>query len=90
MILMTIRFGSNCFVMAYNIGNFLRRLALPKSINNWSLRTMREKLVKIGAKVVSHARYVKFQMAEILVSKSLLHEILERIHRLKPVSIGYD
>jgi hypothetical protein len=40
------------FVMAYNIGNFLRRLALPNQIKDWSLRTMREKLVKIGAKVV--------------------------------------
>jgi hypothetical protein len=78
------------FAMAYNIGNFLRRLALPKSIKDWSLRTMREKLVKIGAKVVSHARYVTFQMAEVLVSKSLFHEILERIHLLKPVQIGYD
>jgi len=77
------------FCMAYNIGNFLRRLALPKSINDWSLRTMREKLVKIGAKVVSHARYVTFQMAEVLVSKRLFQEILERIHRLKPVSNGY-
>jgi hypothetical protein len=72
------------FALAYNIGNFLRRLALPKSINDWSLRTMREKLVKIGAKVVSHARYVTFQMAEVLVSRSLFHEILERIKRLKP------
>ncbi len=78
------------FAMAYNIGNFLRRLALPKSIKDWSLRTMREKLVKIGAKVVSHARYVTFQMAEVLVSKRLFQEILERIHRLKPVPIGHD
>jgi hypothetical protein len=78
------------FAMAYNIGNFLRRLALPKAINDWSLRTMREKLVKIGAKVVSHARYVTFQMAEVLVSKSLFREILEKIHHLKPVPIGYD
>ena len=76
------------FCMAYNIGNFLRRLALPRSINDWSLRTMREKLVKIGAKVVSHARYVTFQMAEVLVSKSLFYEILERIKHLKPVPIG--
>jgi len=74
--------------MAYNIGNFLLRLALPKFINDWSLRTMREKLVKTGAKVVSHARYVTFQMAEVLVSRSLFHAILERIHRLKPVPIG--
>jgi len=76
------------FAMAYNIGNFLRRLALPKQIKDWSLRTMREKLVKIGAKVVSHARYVTFQMAEVLVSRSLFHEILERIKRLKPIPIG--
>ena len=75
------------FAMAYNIGNFLRRLALPKSIKDWSLRTMREKLVKIGAKVVSHARYVTFQLAEVLVSRSLFREILERIHRLEPVPI---
>jgi hypothetical protein len=68
---------------------FLRRLALPKSIKDWSLRAMREKLVKIGAKVVNHARYVTFQMAEVLVSKRLFQEILERIHRLKPVPIGY-
>jgi len=77
------------FAMAYNIGNFLRRLALPKKIKDWSLRTMREKLVKIGAKIVGHAGYVTFQMAEVLVSKSLFHEILERIRRLKPVPIGY-
>ena len=75
------------FALAYNVGNFLRRLALPKSIKDWSLRTMREKLVKIGAKVVSHARYVTFQLAEVLVSRSLFCEILERIHRLKPVPI---
>jgi hypothetical protein len=51
---------------------------------------MREKLVKIGAKVVSHSRYVIFQMAEVLVSKSLFYDILERIGRLKSVPIGYD
>jgi hypothetical protein len=75
------------FALAYNVGNFLRRLALPKSIKDWSLRTMRERLVKIGAKVVKHARYVTFQLAEVLVSRSLFREILERIHRLKPVPI---
>ena len=77
------------FALAYNLGNFLRRLALPKSVKQWSLRTLRDKLIKIGAKVVKHARYVIFQMAEVMVSKSLFHEILERIHRLKPVPIGY-
>ena len=77
------------FAIAYNIGNFLRRLALPKQIKDWSLRTMRERLIKIGAKVVSHARYVTFQMAEVLASKRLFQEILEPIHRLKPAPIGY-
>ena len=77
-------------IWVMHIGNFLRHLALPKSIKDWPLQTMREKLVKIGAKVVSYARYVTFQMAEVLVSRSLFHEILERIHRLKPVPIGYD
>jgi hypothetical protein len=40
------------FALAYNIGNFLRRLALPKSVKQWFLRTLRDKLIKIGAKVV--------------------------------------
>jgi hypothetical protein len=78
------------FALAYNLGNFLRRLALPKRVKQWSLRTLRVKLIKIGAKVIKHARYVTFQMAEVMVSKRLFQEILERIHRLKPVPIGYD
>jgi hypothetical protein len=49
---------------------------------------MRKKLVKIGAKVVSNAWYVTFHLAEVLGSKSLFYEILERIHRLKPLPIG--
>jgi len=77
------------FALAYNLGNFLRRSALPKTVMEWSLRTLRVKLIKIGAKVVKHARYVTFQMAEVLVSKRLFEEILERIHQMKPVPIGY-
>lgn len=72
------------------LGNFLRRLALPKRVREWSLRTLRVILIKIGAKVVKHARYVTFQMAEVLLSKGLFQEILERIHRLEPAGIGYD
>ena len=70
------------FALAYNLGNFLRRLALPGSVKQWSLTTLREKLVKIGAKVVAHSRYVFFQMAEVAVSKRLFAAILERIRRL--------
>ena len=39
------------FALAYNLANFLTRLALPRSIKHWTLTTLREKLVKIGAKV---------------------------------------
>jgi len=71
------------FALAYNLGNFLRRLALPRSVKHWSLTTLREKLVKIGAKVVKHARYVVFQMAEVAVPRELFASILTRIARLK-------
>ncbi len=61
--------------------NFLRRLALPRSVKHWSLTTLREKLVKIGAKVARHSKYVTFQMAEVAVPRELFDAILERIQR---------
>ncbi len=70
------------FALAYNLGNFLRRLALPRDVEHWSLTTLREKLVKIGAKVVRHAKYVTFQLAEVAVTRNLFAAILERIARL--------
>jgi len=70
------------FALAYNLGNFLRRLALPQGVKHWSLTTLREKLVKIGAKVVAGARYIVFQMAEVAIPRGLFRAILERIHRL--------
>ena len=70
------------FALAYNLANFLRRLALPKSIRQWSLTTLREKLVKIGAKVTRHSKYVTFQLAEVAVPRQLFAAILERIGRL--------
>jgi hypothetical protein len=51
--------------LAYNLGNFMRTLAMPNAAGPWSLTSLREKLIKIGAKVVSHGRYVTFQMAEV-------------------------
>ena len=53
--------------LAYNLGNFLRILATPEPIKDWSLTSLKEKLIKIGAKVVSHGRYVAFQMAEAAI-----------------------
>jgi hypothetical protein len=69
------------FALAYNLGNFLRRLALPRAVKHWSLTTLREKLIKIGAKVVRHAKYMTFQLAEVAVPRELFAAILDRIHR---------
>ena len=55
--------------LAYNLGNFLRTLATPEPIKDWSLTSLKEKLIKIGAKVVSHGRYVAFQMAEVAIPR---------------------
>ncbi len=71
------------FALAYNLGNFLRRLALPPSVKHWSLTTLRDKLIKIGAKVVRHSRYVTFQMAEVAIPRDLFAVILARIARLR-------
>jgi len=57
-------------------------LALPRSVKHWSLTTLREKLIKIGAKVVHHSKYVFFQMAEVAVPRELFAAILDRIQRL--------
>jgi len=73
------------FALAYNLGNFLRRLALPRPMKHWTMTTLREKLIKIGAKVVRHAKYVTFQMAEVAVPRELFAAILERIQRLRAV-----
>jgi Transposase DDE domain group 1 len=84
------RFSSNqvrlaLFVLAYNLGNFLRRLALPQEVSHWSLRSVQLKLIKIGAKVISHARRTIFQMAEVAVSEGLFAALLERIRSLAAV-----
>ena len=69
--------------LAYNLANFMWTLALPKEVEHWSLTTLREKLVKIGAKVVSHGRYVTFQLAEVAVPRKLFLEILGLIDELR-------
>ncbi|MCC2654802.1 MAG: transposase [Microvirga sp.] len=73
--------------LAYNLANFLRTLALPQEVEHWSLTTLREKLVKIGARIVRHGRYVRyvvFQLAEVAVPRALFAEILRRIDHLRP------
>jgi hypothetical protein len=56
---------------------------MPKAAEPWSLTSLREKLIKIGAKVVSHGRYVAFQLAEVAVTKQMFREILALIVRLR-------
>ncbi len=65
-----------------HLGTFLRRPPLPRSVKHWSLATLREKLIKIGAKVVTHSGYVIFQMAEVAVPRDLFAAILDRIQRI--------
>lgn len=69
--------------LAYNLANFMRTLALPGAVAQWSLTSLREKLIKIGAKVVRHARYAVFQMAEVAVPKELFEKILRLIDGLR-------
>ena len=71
-------------VLAYNLGNCLRTLPTPETIKDWSLTTLKEKLIKIGANVVSHGRYVAFQMAEVAISRILFADILRLIAELRP------
>ncbi len=61
----------------------MRTLAMPNTAEPWSLTSLREKLIKIGAKVVSHGRYVTFQMAEVAVSERMFKDILMLIARLR-------
>jgi hypothetical protein len=70
--------------LAYNLGNFLRTLATPEPIKDWSLTSLKKKLIKIGAKVVSHGRYVAFQMAEVAIPRQMFQEILRLIAELRP------
>jgi hypothetical protein len=69
--------------LAYNLANFMRTLALPEAVAQWSLTSLREKLIKIGANVVRHARYAIFQMAEVAVPRELFEQILRLIDGLR-------
>ncbi len=62
-------------------------LALRKDVEHRSLTTLREKLIKIGAKVVRHGRYITFQMAEVAIPRTLFVEILRLINGLRPAPL---
>jgi hypothetical protein len=71
------------FALAYNLRNFLRRLVLPRSIKHRSLTTLREKPIKIGAKIVNTSWYIYFQMTEVAVPRKLFASIPNRIENLR-------
>jgi hypothetical protein len=62
----------------------MRTLTLPDEVRQWSLTTLRERLVKIGARIVRHGRSVIFQMAEVTAPRGMFREILAVIAALRP------
>jgi hypothetical protein len=71
--------------VAYNLANFLRTLTLPAEVAQWSMTTLRDRLVKIGARIVRHGRSITFQMAEVMVPRDLFQTILGAIAALRPL-----
>jgi len=69
--------------LAYNLGVFLQGAELPEEVAYWSLTSLQTRLIKIGARVVRHARAITFQLAEVAVSGDLFTRILSAIHRLR-------
>jgi hypothetical protein len=78
-----IEYWLQIFALTHNLGHFFHYIALPKNMRHSTMTTLREKLIKIGAKVVCHARYIIFQLAEVAVSRELFAVILTRIRKLK-------
>ena len=59
-------------------------MALSDAVRHWSMTTLRDRLIKIGGKIVRHGRYVTFQMAEVAIPRGLFADILRRIDWLRP------
>ena len=69
-------------VIAYNLGNLLRRLVLPVTVQDWSLTSLQQRLFKTGGRLIRHARYFTLQLAESYLTGPLFRQILARIERL--------
>ena len=69
--------------LAYNLANFLRTLVLPAAIADWSLTSLRERMIKIGTKAISHARSIILQLADVAVPRSLWSEMLANISNIR-------
>jgi len=69
--------------LAYNLAVFLARVGLPEPMTDWSLTSLQLKLIKIGARVVRHARAITFQLAEVAVSGPMVSAVIAAIQRLR-------
>jgi hypothetical protein len=74
-------------VIAYNLGNLWRRLALPKGIEKWYLTSLQQRLVKTGGRLVKHARYYWLLLAESHLTRCLFGNMLRRMEAL-PLPAG--
>jgi len=84
------RFAANAVrlqlhALAHNLADFLRTLTLPEAVSHWSMTTLRDRLVKTGAKIVRHGRSITLQMAEVMVSRGVFQQILDAIAALRPL-----
>jgi hypothetical protein len=75
-------------VIAYNLGNLWRRLALPARVANWSLTSLQQRLVKTGGRLVKHARYYWLLLAESHLTRRLFADMLAKIGMLPPSPTG--
>jgi hypothetical protein len=73
-------------LIAYNLGNLWRRLLLPKKIENWSLTSLQQRLVKTGGRLVKHARYYLSVLAESHLTRRLFGSMVRRIEALAVAS----
>ena len=76
------------FILAYNLGNFLRRLCLPKAVRHWSLRSVQVKLIKMGGRLVRHSRRLIFQLSEVSVPRRLFQGVLDCPLSLETAHMG--
>jgi len=69
-------------LVAYNLGNLWRRLAMPGRIGSWSLTSLQQPLVETGGRLVTHARYYWLLLAESHLTRRLFEAMLGRIEAL--------
>ena len=84
------RFAANAVrlqlhAQAYNFVNFLHTVTLPEAVSHWSTTALRDRLAKIGAKIVRHGWSITVQMAKIMVSRGMFQQILDAIAASRPL-----